>query len=99
MSSSLLLYSHLLLEVHHVHEVLRSRREARPHLLDQTLHLLHVDAGAARRAGPRPLEAHDDPTHQNTASTAQGEQLGHKQRIQFSSTGRGVTSARGREET
>lgn len=78
LGNPLILSTHLLLEVHHLHEVLCSWREARSHLLHQTLHLLHVDAGAPGRAGLQGLKGHDDPTHQNTASAAQGEQLGHK---------------------
>lgn len=56
------LHPHLLLEVDHVQEVLGSWREAGSHLLNQTLHLLHVDAGAAEWAGLLRLKTHDDST-------------------------------------
>lgn len=67
--------SHLLLELHHVHEVLSSRRQASAHLLHQTLHLLQVYPGTVGRSGPLLPQARCDATNQNAASTFQGEQL------------------------
>lgn len=67
--------SHLLLELHHVQEVLRTRRQASSHFFHQILHLLQVYPGATGQSGLQLLQAQHDATNQNAASARQREQL------------------------
>lgn len=67
--------SDLLLELNHLHQVLCSRWEARPHLVHQTLDLLHVDAGGAQGRSLKSTKTHDDTTNQNAVSASQREKL------------------------
>lgn len=67
-----------LLDTDHVHQVLGSWRQTGPHLLHQTLHLLHVDGGTVRRAGRRLPHANDDSAQRNAAASTQRQQLGRR---------------------
>lgn len=74
--------THQLLDTDHVHQVLGSWRQTGSHLLHQTLHLLHVDCGAAHWAGRRLPHSDDHAAQQNTAASTQRQQLGRQRKSQ-----------------
>lgn len=86
-----------LLDTDHVHQVLGSWRQTGPHLLHQTLHLLHVDGGTVRRAGRHLPHANDDSAQQNAAASTQRQQLGRRQKGQREKRGKRAQTQEGRE--
>lgn len=81
--------THQLLDTDHVHQVLGSWRQTGSHLLHQTLHLLHVDCGAACRAGRRLPHPDDHSAQRNAAASTQRQQLGRRREGQRGEKDRG----------